>query len=169
MFQAVIQRAQRAVDKTIDHAINRTVMVVPFIIAAGFGTAALAFRLNHEFGPEIGNLMMGGLFGVVGLITMALMKTRPEQAVAEEEKQPLAEAKTEEEAAQADTPGLDGVDRDVLISALTSLGPMALPELLRLLLKNLPLVAVLAGAIFVATRSIDETGPADGPSGSVPA
>ncbi|MEQ1652422.1 MAG: hypothetical protein ABL897_08040 [Hyphomicrobium sp.] len=161
MFQAVLQRAQNAVDKTIDQAINRTVMLVPFIIAAAFGTAALAIRLNHEFGPEAGSLLMAALFAVIGLITMAVMQARPQPAATPDaEPEPVQPGQSSSEAGEAK--GLGDTDREMLVAALTTVAPLALPEMLRLVVKNLPLLAVLGGAIFVATRPLDPSSQSAG-------
>jgi hypothetical protein len=151
MFQAVIRRAQDAVDRTIDQAINRTVMLVPFVIAGGFGTAALTYLLNDAFGPQVGYLLMAALFVIIGLITMAVAHSRPTSSIPDDaEPQPAEAAPAAAEHASA--MALGDTDRELLVAALTSIAPVAMPEVLRLMVKNLPLLAVLGGALFVVTR-----------------
>ena len=52
MFQSLFRRAEVAIEHTVGHIATRALIAVPFLIAAGFGTAALSLRLNREFGPE---------------------------------------------------------------------------------------------------------------------
>ena len=56
MFRMLFRRAQATVDRAIDGLMLRVIVAIPFLIAAGFGTAALAIWLNREYGPETGSL-----------------------------------------------------------------------------------------------------------------
>lgn len=161
MFQMMFRRAQAAVETTIDQAINRAMMMVPFLIAAGFGTAALAYRLHRQFGPETSNLIMAALFVVIGLIAASVSAARSPPGT------PLAE----EPAKIADDPKavppppaaeLSEADREMMMAAVGTLAPIATPMLMRMVMRNLPLLAVLTAGIFVVTRNTDS----DSASGS---
>lgn len=152
MFQAVIHRAQVAVDRTIDQAINRTVSIIPFLVAAGYITASLTTYFTQEFGSVVGNLFMAAIFFAIGLIIAGLMYARkapPESLDAVE-----AEASSAESPATATaSPGAPGpIDSEILATALKSAAPLALPELLRLMVRNLPLLAILSAFLFLISR-----------------
>jgi hypothetical protein len=62
----------------------------------------------------------------------------------------------EAEASAATAPlGLAEADRELLMTALTTAAPFALPLAIRGLLRNLPLVLVFAVAVFIALRYAD--------------
>ena len=153
MFQAVFRRAQAAVETSIDQAINRTIMMVPFLVAAGFATAALAYRLNRAFGPETGNLLMAALCVAVGVLTAAVMSSRQKPATdaVEVAAQPEAIAT---EGKEATSSPLADVDRELITAALTSIAPMAVPQVLRMVTRNLPLIAAIAAGMFVISRPV---------------
>lgn len=159
MFAALMNRAQATVDNAIGQVVNRAIIAIPFLVAAAFATAALAFRLVREFGPETANLMLAGLFLVMGLISAVVFRSRPASAPVAEE--PLPEALAGSEEAQSSSVPLDAPDRELLLAALTSAAPMALPALIRTILRNLPLVLAILSALFVLTRPNAEPAEAD--------
>ena len=67
MFGMLFRRAQATVDRAIDGLVTRAIVAIPFLVAGGFGTAALALRLNREFGAETASLIMAGGFVGLGL------------------------------------------------------------------------------------------------------
>ena len=156
MFGSLFRRAQATVDNAIDHVVNRVLVAIPFIVAAGFGTAALSMRLNREFGAEMGSLILAGGFVAVGLVVALIVRSRMDHPA-----EPTAEdAETvDRNAEQVADPGLPNVDRELLMAALTTAAPIALPSVFRALLRNLPLVAAIAAAGFVLTRDSHGTPP----------
>lgn len=150
MLGSLFRRAQATVDNAIDHAVNRALVAIPFIVAAGFGTAALSMRLNREFGAETGSLILAGGFMVVGLLVALIVHSRPANPA-----EPVTEAaETADRAAdEAADPALANVDRELLMAALTTAAPLALPALLRALGRNLPIVAAVAAAGFIMSRN----------------
>lgn len=56
-------------------------------------------------------------------------------------------------------PALNPADRDLMMAALTAVGPMALPPIARLVARNLPLLAVLGAAAFVLSRDAGDGVP----------
>ena len=154
MFQMMFRRAQAAVETTIEHTIIRIFTALPFLIAIGFVTCALAYRLTAEFGPEIGNLMMAALFVVVGLLGLAMstvVKT-PTPIGA-----PAAIAAPVEAALPEQPADLTGADKELITAALGTIAPLATPYVMRQVMKNLPLLAVVSAALFVVTRNGGQT------------
>lgn len=150
MLGSLFRRAQATVDNAIDHIVSRAIVAIPFLIAAGFGTAALSMRLNREFGPETGSLILAAGFVVVGLFVALIVHSRsskPTETVAE-----AAEA-TERVAEDTADAAMANVDRELLMAALTTAAPVALPGLLRALMRNLPIVATVAAAAFIMSRN----------------
>ncbi len=167
MFQAVVQRAQRAVDSTLAKLMTRAAVAVPLLIALGFGTAALTVTLTQIYGPALSYTMMAGLFAVLGGITAAVVSANGSSAEAEPEKVHSAA----EDVAEVAAPLLD---RETIVAMLTTAGPVALPGLLRLAARNLPLlVMAVIVAFFFFGRSLtgDEakTAEASSPEPQAPA
>ena len=153
MFRMLFRRAQATLDRTIEGMVNRAIVVVPFLIAGGFGTAALAIRLNRDYGPETGSLILGGAFAALGLVAALAVRARSESLVEGEGPLDTAAApELEADAAAADTTDFAKADRELLVAALTSAAPFAVPALVRTVGRNLPLLAALAAAAFVIAR-----------------
>jgi hypothetical protein len=152
MFGSLFRRAQATVDNAIDHAVNRVLVAIPFLIAAAFGTAALSMRLNREFGAETGSLILAGGFVVVGLFVALIVHSRADKPA-----EPVNEAaETAERAAdEAVDPAMANVDRELVMAALTTAAPLALPAVLRAVGRNLPIVAAVAAAAFIMSRSTE--------------
>ncbi len=160
MFQAVVQRAQRAVDSTLAKLVTRAAVAVPLVIAAGFGTAALTVTLTDTYGPALSYTIMAVLFVVLGGIVAAVMSW---DNGATEEPKPEEAPSVVENVAEAAAPLLD---RETLVAMLMTAGPIALPGLLRIAARNLPLlVAAVIVAFFFFGRSVagagDEPGAAE--------
>lgn len=157
MFGSLFRRAQATVDNAIGQIVNRAIVAIPFLVAAGFGTAAVAMRLNRELGSETGSLVLAGAFAVIGLITALVvhMKSEKPAAMGDEAEHEAAP----DTATAAAEPGTSDIDRELVMAALTTAAPIALPGLLRTLGRNLPLVAAIAAAAFVIAR---DNGPAAG-------
>lgn len=156
MFQFLFKRAEVAIERTIGQLIVRVLVAVPFLFAAGFGLAALWIRLERAYGSEMAALIIAGAFlgiGLVAGIVAALGKERPKVAP--------AAARAEQAAAGAATsepqgPPLSDADKELLKAALGTVAPMALPHVLRLVLRNLPLLAAIGAAAFIATRPVPD-------------
>lgn len=151
MLQSLFRRAEATVDNAIASMLARALVAIPFLVAAGFGTAALAIYAYDNLGVAAGNLLLAALFSVVGLVCVAFVAMRarsPSLAGSEtEDGEPKAGA---EEAGEK--PLLDSIDRDVMTAMLTAVGPVAVPLVLRSVVRNLPLIAAVAAAGFVLSR-----------------
>ena len=108
MLGSLFRRAQATVDNAIDNVVNRALVAIPFIIAAGFGTAALSMRLNREFGPETGSMILAGGFILLGLIVALIVHSRAAKTAEAVTEDVDTAARTAEEATD---PGLANVDR----------------------------------------------------------
>lgn len=145
MFSALFRRAQATVDNAIDDVLNRILIVTPFLIAIGFATAALGLRLTREFGAEVANLFLAGLFVALGLIVALVVHLRKSPPLADE---PSAEA-AETDVNNEDAAAMNAVDRELLSAVLTSATPLVLPRFLPMLMRNLPLLAVIVASLFI--------------------
>jgi hypothetical protein len=164
MFGALFRRAEATVDNAISALVLRLLVVAPFVVAAGFATAAASIYLNRELGAQAGYLVMASVFAIFGLLAAAFVAARPGSPTAEDQQAvsagPADDAGT---ATNSQPPSLAPVDRELLTTALAAVGPAALPALARGIAKNLPLVAAVAVAAFVLSRDSKDDG------GSMPA
>lgn len=154
MFAALIKKAEATVEGAVNQAVGRVIMVVPFVVAAGFALAALSFWLNRSLGPELGNLIIATMFCVIGAITVSIVKSKsvvsPDAAAEPEE--PLGAADRRRPMSEA--------ERELLAAAVSTATPIALPHLVRLALRNLPLLAVVGAVLLVLGRaSADDRQP----------
>jgi len=150
MFSALLHRAQFTLDSAIGQLTNRLVIVTPFLIAGGFATAAAYLRLDREFGPETATLALAAGFAVIGLIAiLALGRSKSEFPSTDQ----VAAASETTNAAGDETfaKGMSDTERDLILAAMASAAPVAVPGLIRILLKNLPLIAILIAAFYVIT------------------
>jgi hypothetical protein len=145
------RRAEASVDNAIAVALARALVALPFLIAAGFATAGLATYLYREFGSETGNIVMAGVFIVVGAITAGVVASRSRAADASNAS-PTVNAERQAENGDAEAPLLDPMDREVVAATLAAVAPMAIPLVVRVVVRNLPLVAAVAAAGFILSR-----------------
>lgn len=155
MFQAIIARAKDAVGDVVAHAAVRALLAVPFVIAGGFGIAGLYLRLTREYGAESASLLMAFLFLVIGSVALAILSLRKHYDAPEAAEESAAESESGASTAEASSfvPSFTPAEKDLLLAGLTTAAPIAFPQLVRILLRNLPLLAVIAAAVFVLTRS----------------
>jgi hypothetical protein len=111
--------------------------------------------VNRAFGTEAGYLVMAGAFLVIGALTAVVAAPRNGTPLSPAENM-NGTSTSPCTAVGSDEPALDKSDREILMAALTALGPVAAPTLVRLVVRNLPLVAALAAAGFVLTRPTKE-------------
>ena len=167
MFESIIQRAQAGIHKSVDQMLGKVVAMVPFVIALGFAVAALASWLYRELGFEVGNLVLAVIFAVIGLIAYAYTSaTGPESLTAGEgyaETAPLTSEPAETPADQwSDT------EKEIAAAMMSVAAPSAVPMILRLVLRNLPLVMAVLAAVFVMTRPTEPQAAATSdPAGDV--
>src|SRR5689334_7137966 len=81
MFRLLFRRAQATVDHAIEGLVIRVLVAVPFLVALGFGTAAMAIRINREFAHETSSLILAGAFAALGLVVAFAARARSEAPV----------------------------------------------------------------------------------------
>jgi hypothetical protein len=154
MFRGLINDAKAAAGSLVGKYLVRASVAVPFVVAIGFAVAAITLMLVDRFGAIYAYLMVAGGFTVVGLIA-AVAVTVKEQEVEVADSQAAAgdtASLATDAAAQAavQTPL-------ALLSMLfaTPAGPAALAGGAKTLLRNIPLVVLLAliGLLFWPTES----------------
>jgi len=149
MFEAITNRAQRAIETLVSRYVTRLVVTVPFVVALGFATASAAIKLTEMYGSMRANAILAGIFGGVGVIAaMAIAMGR--SAIAEPALQPdtSAQAQNAIPNASEEKPALD---TDLILAAIGAIGPASLPMVLRMIVRNLPLligVVALAYLLF---------------------
>lgn len=163
MFQALFKRAERSIDKAVAKIAVRSLVAVPLLLAGGFVTAALTMKLVESYGAIIGYALMAALFGVIGLVALAIVGISSTSTPAEERiaAEPENAADTTKDVGDLLTPEV----RALLASAM----PVAVPGLLRGIGRNLPLIFILTVVIVVIsefaappdTEDGDETVPGD--------
>jgi hypothetical protein len=149
MFRGLINDAKSAVGAMIAKYLARASVAVPFLVAAGFGTAALTLLLVERFGSFYAYLMMAGGFTLIGLVATLAVNVK-------EQEEEIAERQAEE----ADTTAVatDAASQAAVqlpIAALGALfttpgGATAAIDGAKLLARNIPLVVllVLIGMLF---------------------
>lgn len=162
MLNALFHRAQATVDNAIGQAVNRALIVLPFLVALGFATAAATSRLVRELGPELGYLAIAGGYAVIGLFVAALVMARSQPQT---DQPSAAGAAADEQAAASTASQVSDADRELIAAALTTAAPVALPALITALLRNLPIVVALASLLYILTRpgktnDVDQTSSA---------
>lgn len=150
----IFRKAQATVDNAIAQVVWGSVLVVPLLIAAGFATAAGSNYLHRIYEPEIANLIVAGIFlGIAALIGIGYALRKPETSASEELKAQQQSAERNNEPSDEDTlSAFGGVDRDILMAALTSAAPYAVRPVLGAAFRNLPLLLVVAIGAFVLSR-----------------
>ena len=150
MFGFIVRRAQATVDNALGQLAYGLLVAVPLLVALGFATAALSLRLERMYGAEASHLIVAGLFAaaaLVGWLVFTLRTTAPAPGI----DAPSVDSETSAAAADTkDAPfaGFTPADRELLMTA----APVALPSLLRAVLRNLPLLLFVLAAAFVLTR-----------------
>jgi len=152
MLQSLFKRAEATMDSAIASVAARVLVAIPFLVAIGFGTAALAIYAYDRLGIVTGNLLLAGIFLLAGLIVAACVavKQRSEGDTSAEDTDDPRTAENEE-AAKGSL--LEPMDRDVLAAVASAVGPVALPFVLRSVMRNLPLIAAVAAAGLVLSRN----------------
>lgn len=153
MLEGLVTRAQRSVDSLISKYVTRLAVAVPFLVAMGFGTAAASVRLTEEYGSTAAHAILAGAFAAVGLaVALAIAMSGAVPATVSAPK-----ATSTAEDAKTDTAGenIGSLTPEFLLTVLGAAGPATLPPLIRLLVKNLPVVllALILGYVLFSQRS----------------
>jgi len=84
MFRGLINDAKAAAGSLVGKYLVRASVAVPFIVAAGFGVAALTVSLVASFGALHAYMMLAGGFTLIGLLAAFVVSVKEqEEEVAE--------------------------------------------------------------------------------------
>lgn len=155
MLAALFHRAEAAVDNAIGLVLTRVLLAIPFLVAVGFATAAATSYAVRELGPEAGYLVVAAVFAVIGVIASAIVFASSPAARTDDVAGLQSTSQSPEETRDA-TPEMSSVDRELIMTALTSTAPLALPALINLVVRNFPIVAALLAIIYVLSRPSPE-------------
>ncbi len=155
MFQGLFQRAETTIDGIVAKYMARALAAVPLLVACGFATAAATVKLVELYGAALGCAIMAAVFAALTLLTMAVVSGGQ---TAESASTASADASAEEPAQIGSE--FDGLFTPELRAVLGATAPMALPVVTRAVMRNLPVLIMLALIIYVFSRfakSSDET------------
>jgi hypothetical protein len=152
MFRGLINDAKAAAGSLVGKYLVRASVAVPFVVAIGFGIAAVTLMLVDRFGAINAYLMAAGGFTVIGLIAAFVVSVK-------EQEEEVAETKAEASdtaSVATDAAAQAAVQAPLaLLGALlsTPAGPSALAGGAKMLARNIPLVVllVLIGMLFWPT------------------
>lgn len=169
MFRTLINDAKSAAGSVIGKYAIRASVAVPFIVAAGFGTAATTLVLVDRFGAVMAYGLMAGGFAAVGLLAAAIVTVKEQEEVTEDAQ--AEKTDTAEVAGDAAAQAAVQLPLALLGTLLTMpMGPGAAAGGAKMLMRNLPLVLLAAVLAFLfwpsaKTPDADETtGPAEDPA-----
>ncbi|MBS0243982.1 MAG: hypothetical protein JSS20_17555 [Proteobacteria bacterium] len=145
MLQSLFKRAEATVDSAIASFVTRTLIALPFLVGAGFATAAGSIWFVDQLGTVWGLAAIAGVYFAIGALAASVVAIRSERAASKR-----AEATMRAES--QDGGPSSSMDRDMAMAALTAVAPVALQSATRLAFRNLPLVAAIGAAAFVLSR-----------------
>jgi hypothetical protein len=157
MFSAVMNKAAQAIEAKLATIVGRAIIVVPFLIAAGFVTAATTIVLINSYGGVVACFALAAGFSLIGLIGLAVLNA---QAPSVEE--PAASAESVQQSSEP------LMTTGALLGLLTTIGPANIAGLLRLAVRNLPLLAAAALVIVMAfnRNAATESAPTNSVAGA---
>jgi hypothetical protein len=149
VFAGLINQAKSAVSGLVVKYVARASVVVPFVIAAGFGLAAITVVLVERFGQVMTYALVAGGMALIGVVAaLAVSVKEQEEEIAE---QLAEEADTGDVMSEATAQAV--VQTPIaLLGALLSMpgGATSALGVARVLGRNLPLVLLLVimGLLF---------------------
>lgn len=162
MFQEIANRAQRAVDTLVSKYVTRLAVAVPFVVALAFGTAAASVKLTEMYGSMRANAVLAGIFALLGLVTAAAIGfSQPTPELTAEPQRAVAHEPTAQQTGDAPL----FANADAMLAAIGAIGPTALPMVLRLLVRNLPLVL---GVLVLGYLLLSDTRKSGGTTSDMP-
>jgi hypothetical protein len=139
-----MNKAGQMVEAKLTTMIGRVLVVVPFLVAAGFATAAATIALVNTYGSLIACAALAGLFSMAGLIGLAVLNAKSPPV----DGPPASVTEVEQAAEPLMTTG-------ALLGLISTIGPSNIASLLRVAVRNLPL---LAAAALVIVLALNRTG-----------
>ena len=159
MLRGLIDNAKLAADSLVARYVVRASVAVPFLIALGFATAAVALMLIEKYGHRDAYLLIAGGFATIGLLSALIVRSREHEQIVVDEKTAKSDtAEIERETATAAAAQLPMA----LLAALFS-SPGSTAAVARALGRNIPLILLLVGmgALFWPGRPETANPPED--------
>ena len=160
MFQGLISDAKAASGLLIDKYFARAVVVVPFVVALVFATAAITLMLVNRFGYIAAFWMIAGGFTLIGLVATRVVGDK-------ENKADIADKLAGVHDTGATTQAAAQVAVQVLVTLAAGLlstprGPGTIAAGAKMVVRNMPVVVLLALLAFLFWPSESESN-ADAP------
>ena len=155
MFQGLISDAKTASGLLIDKYFARAFVVVPFVVALGFATAAITLMLVNRFGYIAAFWIIAGGFTLIGLAATRVVTDKENKADI-----------VEKQAGAHDTGAATQAAAQVAVHVLMPLAaallstprpPGKLAAGAKTVVRNMPLVILLALLAFCSGRASSET------------
>jgi hypothetical protein len=153
VFAGLINQAKSAVSSLVLKYVARASVAIPFVIAAGFGLAAITVMLVDRFGHAMAYWLVAGGLAAIGVVAAIAVSVKEEE-----------EEKAERQAEEADTQEVlsDATAQAMVQTPIALLGALlTMPGgatsalgVARLLGRNFPLVLLLVmiGVLFWPTK-----------------
>ncbi len=152
LFQSVLRRTEAAIENAVDLALARALAALPLLVAAGFATAALSTYVNARYGVQTGQLIMAGGFAALGLMAMlyvSAMGPATDSAEAGAASDPIEGSQSNDSAVVR---AFGDAERDLIMTMLASAAPVAVPSIVKSLIRNLPLLILILIVVFILSR-----------------
>ena len=167
MFKGIINDATSAAHALVVRIAARASIVVPFLIALGFATAAVTVWLIDRYGARDACFIVAGAFVVIGLIAMIVVRSNEYDVAVPEMK--ATESETAEMASDTVSAAAQQIPLAVIGSLLTLPGgPSSVLSAGRVVVRNWPLVFLLGGIGFLLSAK-SKTGSSAGDVGATAA
>jgi len=157
LFESVLHRAEAMIGNVLEQALARALVALLLLVGAGFGTAALSTYVNAKYGTQTGQLIMAGGFATLGLLAMLFVSVVGRATIDSGQAATASDdAGTAEGGQSADSPAMRAfgdAERELVTTMLASAAPVAVPGILRTLIRNLPLVLLILIVAFILSRS----------------
>lgn len=146
MLEGLVQPIARAVESAVARYATWAAVAVLFFIAGGFATAAITIKLTELYGALTAYSFIAGGFALLGLVVAVIARIVLSRPAVESTQPAAAQASAEgEENTQSELP----IPPDVVMAAFSSAAPVAAPLVIRSVLRNLPLLIILAVAAYL--------------------
>jgi hypothetical protein len=170
VFKGLIDDIKSSAASFIGTYLARVSVAVPFLVALGFVTGAVALELTERFGARTALWMLAGGFCAVGLLASLAVAMKEQQEMEAEEEQQRKESGIGEITSAVATQVAMQLPAALVGALLQKPSTSALP-VARLLGRNMPLVllillvALLLWPTEQAEEPADQAGEAERPAG----
>lgn len=151
--EPILKRLENAIQSSVMHVSGSVIALVPLLVAVGFGTAAADSYLAEQFGAQIANLILCGVYLIIAVVIYGVARGR-ERRNAEIAQAQIAQMPIVNPVQAA----LDQVRPSSLDRMLVELAGKSGPAAAKVLLnqsKNLHLLIGAGLGIYVASRIVD--------------